>query len=384
VQQGTGSLEQAVTSLDEAAQLLGDGGLRMHRVVRGNLALTLVKWAREQRDLGGDAAVWRASAERAVSLMQRQTAGLAHPGQTEDRTMRYAFGCMAAALVVLDELPAAQGLLLQLRPLYGAARDARAVLFVDTELTRAALQAGRPGEAVARARQGIEAAEAAGHFGEIDELYRLLADALEAVGEHREALQAHRSFHRLHKQAVLEKALHRTRALAVALETERARRESRLDPLTGLPNRRAFDEALPRALAAATSDAPLALALLDLDHFKQVNDLHGHAHGDAALQLLAELLQTHPRPGDLAARLGGDEFVLLVPGDAPAAATLCTRLREALRQASLLRWPGRPPLTLSVGIAATAAPCAAQDLLSRADRALYAVKAGGRDAQAVG
>lgn len=384
VQLGTGSLPQAVASLDEAAQLVGEGERRLHRVVRGNLALTLVKWAREQRDQGLDPQQWRPGAERALHLMRRQTAALEHPAQTEDRVMRYAFGCKAAALVMLDELPEACSLLLQLRPLYEAAGDARAVLFVDTELTRAALQAGRPDEAVQRARQGIAQAEAARHTGEIDELYRLLADALEATGDHRSALQAHRSYHRLHKEKVLEKALHRTRALAVALETERARRESRLDPLTGLGNRRAFDEALARLLSQATSAAPVALALLDLDHFKRVNDRHGHADGDAALLLLADLLQSHPRPGDLAARLGGDEFVLLLPGDAQAAASLCQRLRAALRQASLQRWPGREPLTLSVGIAAADAPMAPQELLARADRVLYAVKAAGRDAQAVG
>lgn len=381
VQIQSGALQQAVETLTEAAQLAAGGSRRQRCIVRSNLALTLTKWAREQRDEGNAPASWRADAERAVSLLREELDGIHRPSQTSDRTLQYCFGTLASALVVLDELSEARTLLEELRPLYEAANDARAVLFVDTELTRIALQQHDHAEAVRRAGIGLREGQASGHDAELAELYRLEADALEAVGDAHGALRSFRQFHRLHERSVLKTAAYRSQALAVMMDTERARQESRLDALTGLANRRAFDEAL--AVAAAVPGRWLSLALLDLDFFKQVNDTHGHGEGDAALCHVAELLQSHLRAGDTAARLGGDEFVLLVAGGEAAITSLCSRLRLALRESSRQKWPERTPLTLSIGIAVDSGPVEPQELMARADRALYAVKARGRDGQAV-
>ncbi|OYV00189.1 MAG: GGDEF domain-containing protein [Burkholderiales bacterium PBB5] len=164
-------------------------------------------------------------------------------------------------------------------------------------------------------------------------------------------------------------------------EAERAlAQQARTDPLTGLLNRRALQDAAEPLLAQAQRHRePLALLLIDLDHFKQVNDRLGHDGGDQALQLLATLLQQHLRRGDLAARWGGEEFCLLLPHtDAAAAQALDLRLRQALA--------AQAPAVLGQALAFSSGLtlCAPGDpglpaLLRRADQALYAAKAAGRN-----
>ena len=152
------------------------------------------------------------------------------------------------------------------------------------------------------------------------------------------------------------------------------------DSLTGLPNRRAFDEQLARLVAlAARSGEPLSLLAVDVDLFKLVNDTHGHAAGDGVLKSVADALRRTGRGADLVARLGGDEFAMVLPG--------CT-LADALDVAETLRGHVAAttarlghPVTVSVGVASVPpAPAAPDDLMIAADRALYAAKLAGRDA----
>ena len=158
---------------------------------------------------------------------------------------------------------------------------------------------------------------------------------------------------------------------------------ARRDGLTGLPNRRAFEEALAREVERAIrAGRPLSLVLLDLDHFKQVNDRHGHAEGDASLRLFARIAAHGLRPGDVLGRMGGEEFALaLFDTDAEVARGVAQRIAAATRAASA---GTRARLTLSAGVAeldpAAATPGA---LLAAADRALYAAKDGGRRRVAV-
>ncbi|WP_051683795.1 diguanylate cyclase [Blastococcus sp. URHD0036] len=162
----------------------------------------------------------------------------------------------------------------------------------------------------------------------------------------------------------------RTRLLLDRLE-----RLSLEDPLTGLANRRRWDAELAAACEVAGSGgAPIAVVVIDVDHFKQVNDRHGHAGGDAALREVARLLIRRVRSGDLVARLGGDELAVLMPGsDAERATELAEALRGAV--ASLVP-PGFAPgeLTLSLGVAAGEG-LAPAELMARADERLYAAKA---------
>jgi diguanylate cyclase (GGDEF)-like protein len=159
-------------------------------------------------------------------------------------------------------------------------------------------------------------------------------------------------------------------------------RAASTDYLTGLANRRTVAESGERALHAARRlEAPLAVAILDADHFKRVNDTWGHATGDRALQHLANLLETTARRSDLPGRLGGEEFVLLLEGADPAMALAAAgRFRDALRAQPLLL-DGEPlALTVSIGIAVLGPDDRHfDDLLRRADAALYAAKAAGRD-----
>lgn len=157
------------------------------------------------------------------------------------------------------------------------------------------------------------------------------------------------------------------------------------DDLTGLPLRGAFVAAARRALADTKArGVPCSLLVIDLDDFKTVNDTQGHLAGDAALVLVAELLRTTLRAGDLAARWGGDEFVALLPG-APVerAREVAERLGAAVRAHGGLT-PETPGVTVSIGVAA--APDHAADpegLFAAADRAMYHVKRRGRDGVAV-
>jgi diguanylate cyclase (GGDEF)-like protein/PAS domain S-box-containing protein len=152
------------------------------------------------------------------------------------------------------------------------------------------------------------------------------------------------------------------------------------DELTGIANRRAFMRQLDREIAGAAEFGwPLAVAMFDVDHFKRVNDRHGHAVGDKVLQLIAARAGAAVRGGDLVGRLGGEEFGILMPGaTADDAALVAERLREAIET----RRPedgDLPAVTVSIGIAGREDQREAALLLAAADTALYAAKGAGRN-----
>jgi diguanylate cyclase (GGDEF)-like protein len=144
------------------------------------------------------------------------------------------------------------------------------------------------------------------------------------------------------------------------------------DTLTGLGNRRAWDEWSARAVQDVATEAEprLAIALLDIDHFKAFNDARGHQDGDRLLKEAGAAWRAHLRPGDRLARYGGEEFAVLLPGcDEPCAAIVIERLRAAMPAGQ----------TCSAGIAQWDGQEDAAGLVARADAALYAAKQGGRD-----
>lgn len=164
---------------------------------------------------------------------------------------------------------------------------------------------------------------------------------------------------------------------------EMLRRQSTVDELTGLYNRRYFDEALKREVfRAERKQTPFALVMVDLDHFKRMNDTHGHDAGDMVLKAAARCLQDGVRRSDLACRYGGEEMaLLLVECDAESALRCADAIREAIAALALEHRGARlPAITASFGVASWPAHGAnPEDLLKAADGALYASKHAGRD-----
>lgn len=171
-------------------------------------------------------------------------------------------------------------------------------------------------------------------------------------------------------------------AMLVAFRRVKAAAEfnAAFDALTGLSNRRTVDAALEGAVARARrTQAPLTVIALDLDHFKLVNDRHGHAAGDALLAATGATLRANLRDGDVPARVGGEEFLILMPDtDETSAQLVAERIRAAV--AGLEIPEVRTPVTASLGIAhLDPFELDGRQLLLRADRALYAAKGSGRN-----
>jgi two-component system cell cycle response regulator len=189
----------------------------------------------------------------------------------------------------------------------------------------------------------------------------------------------------------------RARALQAMYETAEARRQTRRyrelslrDPLTGLYNRRYVDDQLPRLVGRdATAAGTVTVALLDLDHFKRINDSRSHEVGDRVLRAVAELLQEAAAPagieegaGSFVARMGGEEFLLVLVGPEPSAAAV--QLDDVRRAVGTHPWGGLIgdlPVTVSIGATGTTGltETTPAEVLRRADAQLYLAKRGGRD-----
>jgi diguanylate cyclase (GGDEF)-like protein len=175
-------------------------------------------------------------------------------------------------------------------------------------------------------------------------------------------------------------------ALQMAGLHARLREQAQTDGLTGLANRRHFQDRLSAETSRSRRHGtPMALVLLDIDHFKQVNDRYGHQAGDLVLQHVASVVQDSCRPYDLAARYGGEEIAILAPQtDTPAAAKLAERLRQAIAKTAVSVGAGvTVGVTVSAGVASLdpedVGSTSPDDLLRRVDAALYGAKRAGRD-----
>jgi two-component system cell cycle response regulator len=171
-----------------------------------------------------------------------------------------------------------------------------------------------------------------------------------------------------------------------AVAHKRLLQEALTDPLTQLPNRRHGLDFLASEWAFAQSNAlPMACLLLDIDHFKRINDTYGHAAGDAVLRQLAELLKRASRAEDLVFRYGGEEFAAVLPNaTARAAVQIAERIRSVVEKYSFL-WEGQTiPVTLSIGVASLhGAEMDSQALIQASDAALFEAKRNGRNRVAV-
>jgi diguanylate cyclase (GGDEF)-like protein len=177
-------------------------------------------------------------------------------------------------------------------------------------------------------------------------------------------------------------------ALALAYQMRHYQRASleaaalaRIDPLTQVLNRRAFfDDALPVWRTADRGGRPLTLIMVDLDHFKAINDQHGHEAGDRALDLVARTLTNGRRAGDLLARWGGEEFVLLLPEtELTQAIRLAENLRRSIASSELSVPDGQQGLSASFGVAQRLGHANIEALIAEADAQLLAAKREGRN-----
>jgi len=240
---------------------------------------------------------------------------------------------------------------------------------------------------------------------------RSLVDVLERSGDVRAALAQHRVYHDLYVQLASTRSQAHARAMAVKFETEKTlalaqaqrlradllasansslieekaqlQRFSMEDALTGLANRRKFDETWAQALQADALPAGRALALLDLDHFKRINDRYSHLVGDEVLRRVGALLLRTCRRQDLAARYGGEELVLLLEGvDRAQGLAACERVCVAIAAEPWRELHPQLQVTVSIGVVhedEAPTPHARHALLATADARLYAAKQAGRN-----
>ena len=231
-------------------------------------------------------------------------------------------------------------------------------------------------------------------------LHRALYEMHKQSGRFEQALAHHQELHTLSLRGTIETAGRQSQMLVNTLEIEQAHHdmersqlearmeriraqeldyEAHTDPLTRLPNRRALDRELP-PLMGDERVQPLCAAMIDLDHFKRVNDAHGHATGDVVLTAMSNLLRAVTRDSDLAVRVGGEEFLLIFTNTSLAQAEkVCERLLASVRDYS---WDTIAPdlaCTVSVGVAELKPFEVVSEWLWRADAALYAAKRAGRD-----
>ena len=183
------------------------------------------------------------------------------------------------------------------------------------------------------------------------------------------------------REQVKEEGKLRAMTVSLSARSETLEHAALTDGLTGMQNRRYFDDALKEYLDEFRRiGKPIGLMILDLDHFKQVNDTHGHDVGDEVLRAVANCLKDLTRYHDVVARLGGEEFAVVTPNmDADLLAKFAERIRKAIAGMSILSGNVRLKITTSVGLAVWDRKETAEEFYRRADRQLYEAKRMGRN-----
>jgi diguanylate cyclase (GGDEF)-like protein len=386
---------EAAAALSESRRLwLAQGDGDQAAVALVNLARAFVVTGRRITEANPRGSL--AAARRALTFAQQAVEEADAAGLT-----RFAIDARLAVVgahLLAGELEAAGRTLEAARTMVERFPTRSGRLSVHRETARWLVLVGRHDDAVAEVQAGLALCESLERPAERVDLLESLVAAHEGRGDLPAALAALHELHDLTVRLAAEVAERRSALLSSRLEVERARRaaeaerrraaaleernarlawEASHDALTGLANRRVLDAQL---LRLTTSRSRFAVALLDTDHFKRVNDTWSHQVGDQVLARLAAELRRTLRGDDLAARYGGEEFaVVLGDVDTATAVLVCERIRRAVEA---MTWDDIMPghrITVSMGLATSEVHGTPEGLLAAADAALYAAKAGGRN-----
>ena len=375
-----GRHQQAISHLEEAAELHTRGPIDAQRIAtllslynaNNRWAATLPAEAPERHaSFATHLERWRRLAEDAASI-----------GQTRLELM--ALGNRAIVLIDCGRCGEALADLAALLPRYHAhgMRPNEAICFL--EMGRANARLGDPLAARAHYTEAIARCDGHASNGHLAEALAGLADVEEAMGNDREALVALRRLRALEAGANAElahrEAAQRELRIELARLSSQWHRLASVDALTGLGNRRALDHWFTEVRPRIEVGEPVIVLLHDMDHFKSINDRHGHGIGDEVLRRVAALIQANCRPNDLAVRYGGEEFVLATVGVDPVeAVVIAERLRASVEAHDWDAVAAGLVVTISVGVAGAAETADTMALMTLADRRLYAAKHGGRN-----
>jgi diguanylate cyclase (GGDEF)-like protein len=407
-----GDSERSIALLEEAAEqadAAGDAEARF--AARINLASTFSRLAGRCRDESDREGQLRAS-ERSLAAV-RQASGLAG---THPHRLMFCYGIECHALELAGDPKAMFAAVERHQQLATQMQLPHFVTMGAMLLARALLADGRAEEACRVLETQVDESTIEGADVAMVSLFEArhmvykgsgrFEQALKAIeqlraNEKREARQRIRVQSRaLLRDAEVESARHETaRMRGHAAEAERraaaANHAAMQDALTGLANRRALDASLQTRLLpwaeGRAAAAPFCAAMIDIDHFKQINDSHGHEAGDQVLRELARLLTAATRTQDFVARNGGEEFVVLIgEPSVSAAADVCERLRQRVQEHGWKAALGAPEgalaqgVTISIGLTLVQRDDDVSSLLRRADMAMYRAKHGGRNRLVVG
>jgi diguanylate cyclase (GGDEF)-like protein len=293
-------------------------------------------------------------------------------------------GNLAITLAELGRHPEAIAELQTLEPAYRSLGMRPNEGLCVSKLGRSHLALGDAAAAREVLRRAVSLLDEAGSLDDLQEALEGLSAAEEACGDAPAALAALRRVREIERRK--SDAAARAAVVQRELRIELARlgsqwaRHATQDPLTGLANRRALELWMDEQLPRAEQGMPLTVLLMDLDHFKWVNDSFGHAIGDEVLRRVARLVERSCREGDLAVRYGGEEFVLALAGvQIDAALAIAERLRQSIAAEAWEAIAVGLKVSVSTGVAAALEAPAASSLFALADRRLYAAKFAGRD-----
>jgi diguanylate cyclase len=383
------NLEKAEILLDRAQAIQDEHNFASMRAVlplhRGFFHSRSADFALEQNDEQGHKDHYQ------VALMWTEQAAKAakENGQTWYQFVTLCNGAECAA--VHGDFDTAEQMLTEVSKLPQGLMDVGAVHYLYTR-SEVANRSGNHQLAISYGHKALEAAKANPDADNVMNAHRRVAEAYEAAGDFEAAFGAFKLYHNHFKKSLARRAYWQDRMAEYKsnvrdmrdqlnranVHAEQMTKEAHQDALTGLGNRRAFDQAMLQL--DADRNTAYALAILDLDHFKQINDEYSHLVGDDVLRIVANILQEHCRSTDLVARIGGEEFAILLPrASLENAMIICERIRKHIASYDWQALEADLGVTVSAGIAMSHEGRNTLDVFAVADARLYHAKSNGRD-----